>query len=447
MKTEHSDTKNNDVPLTKNDDAYSSSPAVLPTPGVKAPYICNGITKDYAHILLGHVHFRSAMTTIEYLKFRVCHDPLKCRQVIACEGCARGKSRKQGVNLRNTSTHVKSTDANAFVHLDISTLRKAGNKPVRNNVWVALIDEYSGMATTLFVASNRAMIEATCELLNEWKLKGTAVNVIRCDNGTENTALVKRAKSADWQLGIQFQFTSVHTPQFNALVEFFFETVYNRAGATIIYSNIPDSVKYLVCKHLILHLTHLFNLEVVEKNNIPATWCEWWGLSLPKFVPYLRPWGEAGIVHVKDTTTGKRDARGVKMMYVGASMHHSGDTYLMFHPLTSRIHKTRDVEFTQKMYYRQDASISSDQPHPLDTSFFDMQLIQDIDPVSPSDPPSHQLTMTIHPPLMVPAAPLPCPHSSLVMMNLSRLFPLLILMMATKACGILYPLLSSSLIL
>ena len=249
---------------------------------------------------------------------------------------------------KKVSAFVKSNEANAFVHLDVSTLRKAGNKPVRNNVWVALINEYSGMATTLFVATKRAMIEATCELLHEWKVKGTPVQVIQCDNGTENTALVKCAKSDDWQLGIQFQFTSVHTPQFNALVEKFFETIYNRARATIIYANVP--VKHLVCKYLILHLTHLFNLDIVTKNGISATRFEWWGLSLPNFVPYLRPWGEAGIVHIKTIGTGKLDDRGEKMMYVGASMQHSGDTYLIFSPITSRIHKTRDVKFTQKMY-------------------------------------------------------------------------------------------------
>ena len=233
------------------------------------------------------------------------------------------------------------------------------------------------MATTLFVATKRAMIEATCELLHMWKQKGTPVKVILCDNGTENTALVKRAKSADWKLGIQFQFTSVHTHQFNALVEKFFETLYNRARATIIYANVPDSVKHLVCKYLILHLTHLFNPEIITKNDVQATRYKWWGLSLPKFVTYLRPWGEAGVVHIKSTSTGKLDDRGAKMMYIGASMHHSGDTYLMFFPLTSRIHKTRDVQFTQKMFYRQDSSTSSDQPHPLDTSFLNMHLIQD----------------------------------------------------------------------
>ena len=102
---------------------------------------------------------------------------------------------------------------------------------------------------------------------------------------------------------------------------------------------------------------------------------------MPKFVPYLRPWGEAGIVHAKNTSTGKLDGRGLKMMYVGASMHHSGDTYLMFHPATRRIHKTSDVRFTQKMFYRQDFTHSSNQDHPLDTSFYDMHLVPNPVPV------------------------------------------------------------------
>ena len=116
--------------------------------------------------------------------------------MIACEGCARGKARKKGVNLRGTSTHVKSKKANHLVYLDISTIRKAGDVKVRNGVWVALVCEFSGFATSLFVPSKHAMIESVCELLGDWKQKDKAVKTIRCDNAKENNALEKRAKSS-----------------------------------------------------------------------------------------------------------------------------------------------------------------------------------------------------------------------------------------------------------
>ena len=65
------------------------------------------------------------------------------------------------------------------------------------------------------------------------------------------------------------------------------------------------------------------------------------------------------------------------MMYVGASMKHSGDTFRMFDPVTKRIHMTRDVKMLQKMFYRQDGTIFSDQPHPLDTTFDNLTIVQE----------------------------------------------------------------------
>ena len=70
--------------LTKNNSARS-----------KRKYMCNGISKEYAHVLMGHENIRSALASVKYLKFRICTDTARCRQVIACEGCARGKARKK----------------------------------------------------------------------------------------------------------------------------------------------------------------------------------------------------------------------------------------------------------------------------------------------------------------------------------------------------------------
>ena len=65
------------------------------------------------------------------------------------------------------------------------------------------------------------------------------------------------------------------------------------------------------------------------------------------------------------------------MMYVGASMVHSGDTFRMFDPNSKRIHLTRDVRMLKKIFFRQDGTISSDQPHPLDTTFDNLTIVQE----------------------------------------------------------------------
>ena len=49
----------------------------------------------------------------------------------------------------------------------------------------------------------------------------------------------------------------------------------------------------------------------------------------------------------------------------------------MFDPNTKRIHLTRNVKMLRKMFYRQDGTISSDQPHPVDTTFDNLAIVQE----------------------------------------------------------------------
>ena len=69
------------------------------------------------------------------------------------------------------------------------------------------------------------MVETVCQLLYDLKEKGKGVHTIRCDNAAENRALMARAFAALWQLGLHFQFTSVGTPQHNAVIVKFFDTI------------------------------------------------------------------------------------------------------------------------------------------------------------------------------------------------------------------------------
>ena len=239
------------------------------------------------------------------------------------------------------------------------------------------MDEFSGMGTSMFVATKHDSIEATCKLLSDWKAKGKLVHTIRCDNAGENRAIQARSTEHIWQLGLTFEFTGAGTPQQNALVEKFFETIYNRTRATMIFANITESIKHIVCKMLVIHLTNLFNLEIVTKNGVDKPRFEWWGIALPPFTKFLHPWGMAGIVLTKTTATKKLEERGRRMMYVGASMVHSGDTVRMFDPNSKRIHLTRDVKMLKKMVHRQDGTVSSDQPHPLDTTFDNLTIVQE----------------------------------------------------------------------
>ena len=205
-----------------DDDDYDRKPSasrnqvvkntsVIPGNSAGRP-ISHGMTKEYAHVLMGHAYVKSAVEVAKYLGFRMCTDKKNCRQIVVCEGCARGKARRTGVNIHGTTTHQKASAPNLFVFLDITTIREAGGQKVRNGVWVGMVDEFSGMATSMFIATKGALAESACKLLSDWKQKGKNVHTIRCDNATENKALMRRAMAAVWQLSLRFEFTSVGTP-------------------------------------------------------------------------------------------------------------------------------------------------------------------------------------------------------------------------------------------
>ena len=120
---------------------------------------CDGLTSEYIHVLFGHVYLRKALQMAKYYGLPMCTKGPWCKKVLACEACAVGKARKVGVNISGTSTHVQGKTPNAFIYLDISTIRDAGGIAVRNGVWVALVDEFSGLATTMFVATKAAMVD------------------------------------------------------------------------------------------------------------------------------------------------------------------------------------------------------------------------------------------------------------------------------------------------
>ena len=144
------------------------------------------------------------------------------------------EGQKKGVNIHGTSSRVVSHVPNGFIFLDISTIRDAGGVTVRSGVWVGLVDDYSGFATSIFVSTKKAMVEKVCELFNQWRGRGLPVQIVRCDNAGENKALEKRAHSSVWQFPVTFQYTSAGTPQHNAQVEKFLIQSITRPGPLLL---------------------------------------------------------------------------------------------------------------------------------------------------------------------------------------------------------------------
>jgi hypothetical protein len=97
--------------------------------------------------------------------------------------------------------------------------------------------------------------------------------------------------------------------------------------------------------------TFLDRLTVIEIDNKKLTQFEHWENQLPRFVKNLREWGEAGIVKLRTSTTPKIYDRGKPCKFVGYCLNHAGDTSRMWDPDTKRVHLSRDIVWTGRMYF------------------------------------------------------------------------------------------------
>ena len=89
-------------------------------------------------------------------------------------------------------------------------------------------------------------------------------------------------------------------------------------------------------------VTALDNLIHVTWNGITKTRYEHAGFKIPKFINYLRTFGEAGIVkNGKDRKVGNR---GISMVFVGYAE-------LMYNQVTSEVNVTGDVIWLGRMYF------------------------------------------------------------------------------------------------
>jgi len=93
-----------------------------------------------------------------------------------------------------------------------------------------------------FFQTKNAMVEPTCEKFMRWKQAGFPVKNVQLDNSGENKLLKARCDSADWKLGIDFEFTARDTPQQNHLAELAFATLANHGRALMHAANIPMAI-------------------------------------------------------------------------------------------------------------------------------------------------------------------------------------------------------------
>jgi hypothetical protein len=214
-----------------------------------------------------------------------------------------------------------------------------------------MVDEKSQFKITDFFDTKKAMIEPTCEKLFKFKSQGKAFKYIRCDDSGENRGLMNRIQGADWKIPVQFEFTGRYIPPRNHLADVGFATIAGRGRAMMSATKFPKCYCENFWTKAIQTATYLDGLTVVEFEGKKLTCFEDWEGQLPRFVNNLRKRGEIGIVKLHTNKTTKIYHRGKPCMFVGYCLNHTGDTFRMWDPDTKRVHLSRDIIRTGRMYF------------------------------------------------------------------------------------------------
>ena len=106
------------------------------------------------------------------------------------------------------------------------------------------MDERTGFKSSMFFSTKDGMVEPTCVEFDKWKQEGKPVRILRMDNAEENKLLEQRSGSADWKLGLKYEFTARDTPQQNHLAELGFSVIANRGRAMFSKANVPRELRY-----------------------------------------------------------------------------------------------------------------------------------------------------------------------------------------------------------
>lgn len=147
------------------------------------------------------------------------------------------------------------------------------------------------------------MVEPTLEQIQKWKNNKLIVKHMRMDNACENKKLQQRAESNNWKFDISFKYTARNTPQQNYLAELGFAVLANKGRAMMYRANVPKAMCYQIFPKAFETATLLDGLVTVNIDGKILTHYKHFFCHEPRFIKYLRTWGEAGTVTLKKKTT------------------------------------------------------------------------------------------------------------------------------------------------
>ena len=118
-------------------------------------------------------------------------------------------------------------------------------------------------------------------------------------------------------------------------------------------AHVPEDIRNQgVWREAIKTANDLDVLAAIDLDGVIKPRVEHWSGKLPAYVNYLKTWGEAGTVKLKNKTTTKIRDQGITCMFVGYAKQHSGDCYRMLNIKTMGVHETRDIIWLHRMFFK-----------------------------------------------------------------------------------------------
>ena len=155
-------------------------------------------------------------------------------------------------------------------------------------VWHITAKETVNFKRSKFFVAKSDMPKNMCVFIQQEKLHGYPILIIRQDNTGENKKLVMLAHSQEWKLETIFDNTACKTPQQNSYAKLAFTVIASKTRAMMNAAQIPKSEHFKLWREAAKAVTAFDNLIPVTWNGVTKTRYEHAGFKIPKFIKYLR---------------------------------------------------------------------------------------------------------------------------------------------------------------
>ena len=255
-----------------------------------------------------------------------------------CDGCMRAKARAKNVP-KTTCTEAERSGERLFLDATGPFAPSLGG----SRFTVKLVDQKSRKTWGARLKRKSEIPAIVAKKLDELNAMGKIVKYVRCDNAGEHK---EKLRTVCKSRGVQLEYTTPDTPQFNAVVERKIVTDRLRAHAMELSARLTTKAQDLLRAEAEATAEILSNIACSYRQ--PQSPNVVFDGKPAKLTPkHLVEWGRIGYVTIRTKIQKKWRDRAVKMIMVGYALDHTPDTYRMYNPETNKVILTRDVRWAE----------------------------------------------------------------------------------------------------